>query len=71
MENILFGGSWKRRIAVWAAVVIFAAFVWPTPFWYATVGTTLYRVNRFTGETTVIERSTLVQRSTTADAWYK
>jgi hypothetical protein len=41
------------RVQFWsivAAAVLFVAFVWPTPYRYEHAGSTLIRVNRFTGK---------------------
>lgn len=49
IRDLFCGGSWKRRAVVWGIVAFFLLFIWPTPYWYAHVGSTFYRINRFTG----------------------
>ncbi len=44
------GLNWPRVLAV-AGALIFALFIWPTPYSHYKSGSTNYRVNRFTGST--------------------
>jgi len=36
------------------ALFLFVVFVWPTPYHYEHAGTMLVRINRFTGDCTII-----------------
>lgn len=48
---------WQRIIVI-VAVVLFAWFIWPSPYFYEhCAGGTIVRVNRITGSVKVIYRS--------------
>jgi hypothetical protein len=45
------------QVALAVLAVLFVVFVWPTPYRYESTGTTLVRINRFTGDALVITSS--------------